>query len=453
MELEEFARVSASFQAFHAEFAPDFGRKQWREHSGDYLQGLLVQAEERRNAENMAEALPVSARALQRFLTDARWDDAAVIAHLQAYLGPKLTHPLAVFAVDSSGFPKQGQQSVGVARQYCGAVGKIANCQVGVFLAHVGPRGRALVDKRLYLPPEWARDSERCDAAGVPREKQVYRSETELALEMLQQARARGHLTAVWVTGDDAFGKSPEFRDAVAAAGFQYVLEIPADTPAWPREPTWETPPYRGKGRPPEPRPVAAERQSVRERARALPAEAWQAIPVAEGTQGPRTYRFAAERLRETRDGEPGKVLWVVYRENQDGSEPRYYFAHAPEETSLSTLAWVAAARWPIETEFETEKSDIGLDEYEVRRWAGWHHHMTMCFLASAFLLTLQQEWGEKDAPPHPAADVSRGARTAATGAVHGRRSAPLAGADPGAERASQALPRQTAGVAARDRP
>src|SRR5713101_7237518 len=234
MDLQEFERVYGSFCAFHAEYAPDFGRKQWRENSQPYLQGLLVQAEERRNAENMAEALPVSARALQRFLTDARWDDAAVIAHLQAYLGPKLTHPLAVFAVDSSGFPKQGQQSVGVARQYCGAVGKIANCQVGVFLAHVGPRGRALVDKRLFLPEEWTNDPERCDAAGIPRAEQLYRSQTELALLMLQGAQARGSLGAEWVTGDDAFGQSPGFRDAVAAAGWRYVLEVPADTPVWP---------------------------------------------------------------------------------------------------------------------------------------------------------------------------------------------------------------------------
>ena len=434
MDVQEFERVYASFRAFHAEFAPTFGCKQWREHSGDYLQGLLVQAEERRNAENMAEALPVSPRALQRFLTDARWDDDAVIAHLQAYLGPRLSHPLAVFAVDSSGFPKQGKQSAGVARQYCGAVGKIANCQVGVFLAHVGPRGRALVDKRLYLPQEWTNDRPRCEAAGVPREQQVYRSETELALQMLQQAQARGHLVAAWVTGDDAFGKSPEFRDAVAAAGFRYVLEVPGETPVWPLEPTWETSAYRGKGRPPEPRPVAAERQAVRERALALPPEAWREITVAEGTQGPRTYHFAAERLRETRDGAPGKVLWVVYRQNLDGREPRFYFAHAPQDTPLATLAWVASARWPIETELETEKSDIGLDEYEVRRWASWHHHITMCLLASAFLLTLQQEWGEKDAPPDAAADVPGRARTAATGALHAGGAAAVAARHPGSE-------------------
>src|SRR5258707_6838887 len=200
MELEEFARVSASFQAFHAEYAPDFGRKQWRENSEQYLQGLLVQAEERRNAENMAEALPISARALQRFLTDARWEAEAVIAHLQADLAPRLNDPRAVWAVDSSGFPKQGKQSVGVARQYCGALGKIAHCQIGVFLAHVGPRGRALVDKRLYLPKEWVQDQARCDAAGIPREQQVYRAETELARAMLHAAQARGDLTAARVT-------------------------------------------------------------------------------------------------------------------------------------------------------------------------------------------------------------------------------------------------------------
>src|SRR5712692_8337646 len=205
MELQEFERVYGSFCAFHTEYAPDFGRKQWRENSQPYLQGLLVQAEERRNAENMAEALPVSARALQRFLTAARWADEAVIAHLQADLGPRLRDPLAVFAVDSSGFPKQGPRSVGVARQYCGALGKIANCQVGVFLAHVGPRGRALVDKRLYLPKDWINDPDRCDAAGVPKEQQVYRSETALALSMLQAARRRGRLAAEWVTGDDTY--------------------------------------------------------------------------------------------------------------------------------------------------------------------------------------------------------------------------------------------------------
>jgi SRSO17 transposase len=424
----DFERIYDSFCAFHAEFAVDFGRKQWREHGRDYLQGLLVQAEERRNAENLSEALPVSAHSLQRFLTDARWDDEAVIAHLQAYLAPRLAHPEAVWAVDSSGFLKQGKKSVGVTRQYCGAVGKVANCQVGVFLAYVSPRGRALVDKRLFLPEEWTQDRTRCDAAAIPKAEQVYRSQTELALLMLQCAQARGHLEAGWVTGDDAFGQSPEFRDGVAAGGWQYVLEVPADTPVWPLEPTWETPVYSGRGRPPAPRVVKGERQTVAERAAALPPEAWQVLLVAEGTQGPRVYRFAAERVRETRARKPGQRLWLVQRQNLDGSEPRYYFSNAPADTPLATLARVSASRWPIETEFEVEKSEVGLDEYEVRGWWGWQHHMTMCLLASAFLLTIQQEWGEKDAPHHPAAGLPDRAGDAPAGALYARPATVLAG-------------------------
>ena len=195
MDGASFERVYDRFQQFHAFFVACFGRKQWREHSRHYLQALLVQAQERLNAENLAETVPVSARALQRLRTEARWDDAAVIARLQEYLGPKLEHPQAVWVLDGSDFPKQGVKSVGVARQYCGALGKIANCQAGVFLAHVGPRGRALVDQRLYLPEAWTSDAGRCAAAGVPEERRQYRSKTDLALEMLEQARAPGCLS------------------------------------------------------------------------------------------------------------------------------------------------------------------------------------------------------------------------------------------------------------------
>lgn len=434
MKTEDFERIYDSFCAFHAEFAADFGRKQWREHGRDYLQGLLVQAEERRNAENLSEALLVSAHALQRFLSDARWNDAAVIAHLQAYLAPRLSHPEAVWAVDSSGFLKQGKKSVGVTRQYCGAVGKVANCQVGVFLAHVGPKGRALVDKRLFLPEAWVQDPERCDAAGVPPAEQVYRSQTELALAMLRHAQAQGHLTAEWVTGDDAFGQAPDFRDAVAAAGWRYVLEVPANTPVWPGNPSWETPVYSGHGRPPEPRPVNSERQTVAERAAALPPEAWQELIVAAGAQGPRVYRFAAERVRETRQRQPGQILWLVQRQNLDGSEPRHYFSNAPADTPLSTLARVAASRWPIETEFQVEKSEVGLDEYEVRGWPGWQHHITMCFLASAFLLTIQQEWEKKDAPHHSAAGLPDRAGDAPARPLYPRGVVVLAGGDAAAQ-------------------
>jgi SRSO17 transposase len=434
MGLEQFEQVYAAFLAFHAEFAPHLGRKQWRERTRDYLRGLLVQSEERRNAENVSEAVAASARSLQRVLTEARWDDGAVTAHLQAYLAPRLNHPDAVWAVDESGFPKQGKQSVGVSRQYCGAVGKVANCQIGVFLAHVGPRGRALLDKRLWLPPEWAADPARCAAAGVPEEARTYRSKTELALMLLRRAKALGQLQANWVTGDDAYGASPDFRDAVAAEGWLYVLEVPGDTPVWPLATAWDQPSYSGFGRPRKPRPSPGQRREARERAAALPASTWHEVRVAEGTQGPRIYRFATERVRASRDGEPGEALWLGHRQNLDGSEPRTYFSNAPDLTPLSTLARVGAARWPIETEFETDKHDVGLDEYEVRGWHGWNHHITLCLLAAAFLLTLQQEWGGKDAPDHPAAGLPRGARRLAARALLSRAAPHVAPGHPTAQ-------------------
>jgi SRSO17 transposase len=351
-------------------------------------------------------------------LTDARWDDTAVTAHLQAYLASRLNHPLAVWAVDESGVVKQGQKSAGVSRQYCGAVGKVANCQIGVFLAHVGPRGRALVDKRLWLPKEWTDDPDRCAAAGVPEAARAYQSKPELALSLLRRAKALGELVADWVTGDDAYGSSPDFRDGVAAEGFRFMLEVPSNTPVWPVATAWEVPAYSGFGRPKKARPTPGQRSEARERVATLSPASWQAVTVAEGAQGPRTYRFAAERVRDSRDGEPGEVVWLVHRQNLDGTEPRTYFSNAPEETPLSTLARVAAARWPIETELETNKSDVGLDEYEVRSWPGWNHHITLCLLASAFLLTLQQEWGEKAARHHAPAGLPGGARTLAARAL-----------------------------------
>ena len=402
MDAASFERVYDSFQKFHAFFAASFGRKQWQEHSRNYLQALLVQAQERRNAENLSESVGISARAMQRFLTEARWDDDTVIGRLQEYLAPRLGHPEAVWVFDGSDFPKQGRKSAGVARQYCGRRGKVANSQAGMFLAYVSPLGRALVGKRLYLPESWISDLGRCAAAGVPKERGSYRSKTELALEMLERALELGHLRAAWVAGDDAFGMSPSFREGLAALGMRYVLDVPVSTPVWPLELAWTSPGYPGSGRPRKPRLRDGQRRTMEQRGDELLDEAWREITVAQGSQGPRTYMFSAQRVRVTRKRKPGEVVWAVYRRNLDGSEPRYYLSNAPEATPLETLAYVGGSRWRIETEFETEKSDVGLDEYETRSWAGWHHHIALCLLGGAFLLGLQQAWGEKDAPDHP---------------------------------------------------
>lgn len=427
MDIHDFERVNEAFEQFHAFFAPAFGRKQWRQRSRHYLQALLVQSQQRRNAENLAEMVDASPRVLQRFLTEATWDDQAVTKRLQEYLAPRLLDIEGVWVVDESGFPKQGVHSVGVARQYCGALGKVASCQMGVFLAYVSPRGRALVDKTLYLPQSWVQDPARCEQAGIPEEDPVYQTKPEFAWKWLQRAQAWGHLHAAWVAGDDLYGPSPLLRDRLRAAGYGYVLDVQSNPLCW-------TPTAPGDG----------QRHTLKERAEALPPTAWQSLTVAEGAQGERTYLFACEPVYDNRDQQPGTAQIAVYRKNRDASEPRYYYAHAPAPVSLLKLGQVAATRWSVETEFETNKQDIGLDEYEVRSYGGWNHHITLGLLASAFLLSLQQEGGEKDASDHPPTGISDRAGIIAQTAPYACRPFRLAGEDATAQRMCQAFTPQT---------
>ena len=340
MDAAEFRRVYEFFGEFHSFFAPAFGRMQRREHSRHYLQALLVQSQERRNAGNLSESVGVSARVLQRFLTDSRWDDDAVTGRLQEYPAPRLGHPEAVWVLDGSDFPKQGRKSAGVARQYCGRLGKVANCQAGMFLAYVSPLGRALADKRLYLPESWTSDSGRCESAGVPADRRRYRSKTELALEMLERALERGHLKAVWVAGDDAFGMSPSFRDGLTAQGMRYVLDVPGGTTVWPLVPAWSNPDYRVFGRPGKAKLVDGQRRTMAGRSDELPEEAWREITVAEGSQGPRSYMFSPQRVRVTRRRKPGETLWAIYRRNLDASEPRCYLSAPRTRPWRRWLMW-----------------------------------------------------------------------------------------------------------------
>ena len=256
----EFERVAMAFATFHQEFAPLFGRTEARERSEQYLRGLLVQQTDRRNAENLAETIEgATPRSLQRFLTESPWDDEAVIERLQRYVGQRLNHGEAAWVLDDTGFAKQGKKSVGVARQYSGTLGKVGNCQIGVFLAYVSPLGHALVDKALYLPREWTDDRDRCRAAGVP-EDISYQSKAELGLGLLRRARQVDALQAQWVTGDAGYGEVPTFRDALDADGWLYVLEVPSTTCVFTQPVQVAVPAWSGRGRKPsQPQLVAGE--------------------------------------------------------------------------------------------------------------------------------------------------------------------------------------------------
>jgi SRSO17 transposase len=240
----------------------------------------------------------------------------------------------------------------------------------------------------------------------------------------------------------------PTLRDALDAEGWRYVLDVPATTPVFDQPAATAVPAWSGRGRQPttpQLAPGAPRPRTVQTVAQSLAPAAWQEVTVAEGAQGRRTYQFVALRVWESRDGLPGRACWLLLRRNLDGSEPRYYLSNAPADTPLLTLAQVAAARWVIETEVQTAKGETGLDEYEVRSWTGWHHHITLALLAGAFLLTMQQEWGGKDAVGNTAPSQPGAARALAPAHVDRGGAAVLASHDPRAQRARQTLTHQTA--------
>ncbi len=236
----------------------------------------------------------------------------------------------------------------------------------------------------------------------------------------------------------------PTFRDALDADGWWYVLEVPLPTPIFTDAAAAEVPAGSGRGRPPTKRrvvPGSPPAQPVAAVLAAAGAADWRRLTVAEGAQGPRTYQFVARRVWESRDGVPGRVCWLVLRRNLDGSEPKAYLSNAPVDTPPRQLAVVGAQRWAIETAFQQAKGEAGLDEYEVRGWVGWQHHVTLVLVAAAFLLTIQQVWGGKAAPPHRAPGHAGAARAAPAPALAPRRPAGVAARHPDPQRPRHTRP------------
>jgi SRSO17 transposase len=414
------------------------------ERGEQYLRGLLVGGDERRNAENLAEhADGATPRALQRFLSEASWSTERVIEQIQADVGLLLEEPDAVFVVDETGFARQGTKSVGVARQYSGTLGKVGNCQIGVFLGYASWRGHALIDARLYLPEAWTDDPDRCRAAGVPDEV-GFATKPVQALAMVRQARATGRLQARWVTGDAVYGGNPGFRDALDGDGLWYLLEVPTTTGVCPVTGAGPvTPPVAGRWRQ---RDDLGRPTTIGEVADGVLADQWQTLTIGLGARGPRVYQFAQHRVRELRAGIVGRALTAVFRRNPDGTELKLYLTNAPPGVPLLLLGRVASRRWTIETGFEQTKGEVGLDEYEVRGWRGWHHHVALALLAGLFLLQLKQELGGKSAGPHHPTSESDPPATPAAPNLEPRRPAGLARDDPGSQRRRHTLSRpQTA--------
>jgi len=406
--------------AYHAEFAPLFRRAEQRHWALQYLQGQLLDLE-RKSIEPMALALADGdVQAMQQFISVGAWDAASLLERHQALVAASLGDPATgVLIIDGCDFPKQGQESVGVAPQWCGALGKVANCQASVVACYASARGYTLVDRRLYLPERWFSEAyqERRQRCGVPADQQP-RTEPELAGELITTLHRRGVLPFQWVTCDEHFGNNPALLDAVAAADVYYLAEVPQSTRVWRERPPTVVPPSRGRGRPPTRERVAPDAPApvrVDQLAEQLAADQWTPAVIKEGAKGPLAAEFAFVRAVAVRDALPGPAVWVVLRRRRgEPPELKTYLSNAPAETPHPTLVWVSGMRWPVESAILECKSELGLDQYEVRGWVGWHHHLAMTFLAHHFLVRLRLQLGKKITGAHR----TPSARTAGRGAA-----------------------------------
>jgi SRSO17 transposase len=397
---EDVERFLDELKNYMELFDPAFQRVAQVARSQMYLRGLLGNAP-RKNIEQMALGLGEKVRSLQYFVGQSSWAQEPVIAIHQGLVGETLGEEDGVALIDESSVVKQGQESVGVAAQYCGSVGKIANGQVGVYLGYASRKGYSLIEGQLFMPEEWfeAGQAERRAVCGVPEDLES-KTKPEIGLELLQKAVKRGHLPFQWVAADELYGDSPAFRDGIDAMGKWYFTEIKKTTSIWPTPPKVHVPQWKGWGRRPTRLRLRDANQhplQVQQVVSVLPKKDWVRAIIKEGSQGPLVCDFAFLRVSESRGNLPAKELWLIIRRNlDDPSEVKYYFSNAPASTPLIELVRLSGMRWPIETIFEEAKGEVGFDHYEMRSWLGWHHHMLLVSLAHHFLVRLRIRFQEQ---------------------------------------------------------
>jgi SRSO17 transposase len=394
VKTEQVEGILDRLSKYWQRFASHFQRREQREWGVKYISGRFMQGKKHFTnaiAQRMGEK---NERAMQNFVGASPWDDHAVLMEHQDAAQETLGHPEGCVIMDGSGCQRKGTESAGIARQYCNETGKVDNCQVGVYLAYSSPKGYTLLDRRLYLPEKWFSDeyATRRQRCGIP-EGVTYSSHQELAWEMLKGVYQRQVVTFQWVLGDEEFGRDSKLLDRIGSIKKWYFVVVPADTRVWLVRPQTEIPAWKGHGRKPTRRQlVKGTSPSQRVDAVSLPPEWYQRYTLHEGSKGPLVSDVACIRVVATRDGLPGPEVWLVIRHDVLSGEWKYFPSNAPVETQQSRLAWLSAARWPVEKSFEDCKE---MNQYAMRSWRGWYHHMTLVMIAHLFLVTLQQEFRE----------------------------------------------------------
>jgi SRSO17 transposase len=373
-DLEEW---QSELNALFDRMAQIFYRPESRRHAEHYVRGLLSPLQ-RKNGWTIAEYVGESEpKALQRFLNVSPWNVDRLLDLNRDYVMEHLASPAAVLVADPTGFAKKGTKSVGVQRQYSGTLGRIDNCQIATFLAYVTPEhDRALIDRRLYLPEEsWLADPARCAEAGVPIST-TFKTRPQQVIEMIEAARTAG-VPFAWFTADEEFGQNPGLRDYLEKAGISYVMAIPKNT-------TYTD--------------TAGQDTQIHQHAMKLKPNAWQRRACGIGTKGYRVYDWA---LLET----PEPDHQYMIRRSIDDGELAFYHCHNPSRARFGELVNVAGSRWPIEECFGSSKNEVGLDEYQVRKYNAWHRHMTLAMLTHSFL-TITAHQAKKGGPGNSSAAI-----------------------------------------------
>jgi SRSO17 transposase len=394
---QEVDALIEALGAYHAIYSPLFRRREQRKWSQQYMHGLLLELP-RKSIEPMVLALEGAnrntVRAMQQFLREGAWEDAALLQRHWQEVARDLGDDDGVLTLDGSDVPKQGTESVGVQRQYGGELGKRANCQAGVFLGYARPQGYTLRDRRLYRPQEWVEDAayiERRMACGVPGAS-AFPTKPMLGWAMIQAVQQAGTLRCRWVAGDEAVGRATTLRDHIAGLGLWYDAEVPHDTQVWRERPATTVPAGAGRGRQPTRTQIVAgapQAQPVALLAAAVPVSRWSRQTIKEGSKGPIGADCVAVRVVAVRDGLPGPEGWLILRRHVLPGELKTSLSNASADTALPTLVRLSGRRWPSETCFEAGQQYLGMGDYEVRAWRGWPHHLTLCLLAHFCLVRL----------------------------------------------------------------